>query len=351
MRRGAALPTAIAALGLLAPAMSAGHAEEPQAGGNVSNPVMSKRTAERALDFWTPQRMAEAEPLDMAPSTEPRARAPRTRTGGNAGLPDSVEPADPSDGVQRLVARAPRKPWKSFASGRPYTDTRLERVTVKIFFRQNGGSFVCSGTVVNSTSKDMVSTAGHCLSDGNGGWSDNVLVVPAYKSNKRTQKAPYGKWTAWETTIREEWLLWADSTQDFGYIRVNLDGKGRTIVDRVGGVGTRFHVNREKRVRTMGYPAAYPFDGNNQRVCGPHALAVASDDGVTGSGPAPMGAYCDMTQGASGGGWVTKIRKKPFQISLNSYKYVGGPRASKRIMYGPYFGDEAQSLFFFTADL
>ncbi|MGZ4730106.1 MAG: hypothetical protein ACXWB2_20520, partial [Acidimicrobiales bacterium] len=78
---------------------------------------------------------------------------------------------------------------------RPYTSAPA-RMEVKVFGKEGAADFWCSGTVVNSRSKRMVDTAGHCVSEG-GHYLRNIVVVPAYSSQcSGCKDAPYGVWSA-----------------------------------------------------------------------------------------------------------------------------------------------------------
>jgi hypothetical protein len=326
--------------------------------GNVhSSTVVGGRMAARTQTFWTPERMAAATPLDVAPAvtTLRRRTAPATPVTG-ADAPDADAPdADAPDVVQPTAGsgkadRAPRakrlkRPWKARPHKRPYS-TLLERTTAKVFFEQNGSLHVCSGTVANSPTKNMVSTAGHCLSDGRGTWSGHVMVVPGYSSKRaRSGDAPYGEWVARDLFTTTEWHVHGNILQDIGYIVVRRNA-GRRVVDAVGGVGTRWGLKRNKRYVARGYPADPPFNGWNQFRCGP-GRKTANDDPSRGAlpGPATMAIKCNMTGGSSGGGWTFKAANgRVFQNGLNSYTYEG----SRRRMYGPYFGGAAKRLYYFT---
>jgi hypothetical protein len=198
------------------------------------------------------------------------------------------------------------------ASARPYTNLP-DRLNVKIFFTgASGGNYVCSGTIVNSATKRMVSTAGHCVSDGLGRFHSNFIVVPGYSSQcNGCGDAPFGRWSARFVTTTTEWHSFSNFKQDVGYIVTN-DRNGVRIVDRLGGQGISFNAARSQ-------------------------LTIRIS--------------CNMTGGASGGGWlINQSGGLGFVNGVNSYKYISGPKANSNHMYGPYFGNAALQLFNFTVD-
>ena len=105
-----------------------------------------------------------------------------------------------------------------------------------------------------------------------------------------------------------------------------------TLNDRAGGRGLAFDTGRTMNVTAFGFPATAPFTGGRLWTC---ASAIVETD--TSISPATMGIDCDMTGGASGGGWVSGNDV----VSVTSYGYAG---ASDRL-YGPYQGAEARALF------
>lgn len=335
-------------LGLNTPVSSAEDPPSPaSSSGNVSSVPPTSAAAERLTaeteEYWTADRMESAKPLGLDVAAV-RARASRsfetapTTRGGKKG---SVPPAaGPAAGPELATEPLATKPWKARPVPKPYT-TQTERTNAKIFFTQNGYAYVCSGTVVNSKTKSMVSTAGHCVSDGQGTWSRNVLVVPAY-SSKRAGHRPYGSWVGYGLTARTEWHNRSNILQDYGYIITDPNRRGR-IVNTVGGKGTLWNASRNLRWAAYGYPAAYPFSGFSQMKCGANGR-IANDDPYFGTAPGPktIGLACNMKGGASGGGWLTK--RDRYQNSLVSYGYYGQGRR----FYGPYFGRELKSLFTYT---
>jgi hypothetical protein len=107
---------------------------------------------------------------------------------------------------------------------------------------------------------------------------------------------------------------------------------GTALTDRVGGRGIAFNSARNQNYQSYGYPAAPPFDGERLWRC---TSALQSSD--TDANPPTLGIGCDMTGGSSGGGWIVGSNV----VSVNSYGYDNQPD----VMYGPYQGTVAQSLY------
>ena len=107
---------------------------------------------------------------------------------------------------------------------------------------------------------------------------------------------------------------------------------GSTLNSVVGGRGVAFNYARDQFYRSYGYPAAPPFTGERLWVC--ESQYSHADPSTN---PQTMAIGCDMTGGSSGGGWVVGDSV----YSVNSYGYLTEPN----VMYGPYQGSVAQSLY------
>ncbi len=329
-------------------ATASSHRAAPPAIGNVSSPAATSpsfRTSAAAESYWTAKRMATA----IAPPVTTVSRSP---------VIGSVAPEPPV--VVGQLTTIPATPGTLPATKserlkakvtRPYTN-RPDRLNGKVFFSEGGVDYVCSGTVVNSTNKDMIDTAGHCVSDGAGSFVSNWVFVPGYASDPNKGNLgmyPFGIWTARELTTTTQWHYYANIKQDLGYGIVAPLGN-RHIADYLGGQGVLFNSPRNQVYSAFGYPQAHPYNGRDQRVAVSRWL---SNDSLLGNTPGPetMQISSDLTGGASGGGWVVGISSSTGLGQVaghNSYRYVGGSHTNARRMYSPYYGTEAQALYIYT---
>jgi hypothetical protein len=319
------------AIAATASLLLAASASAQTAGGVVTSGVLGTSNTDAVTSYWTPERMANAKPVTPgvsgAPSQSPGA--------GTDGAPANVPPAlggEPASGSAIAPAAAAQ------AVAKPYTDLP-DRLNGKVFFtKAAGGDYVCSGTIVNAENKSIVWTAGHCVAEG----GQNVfhrrwIFVPAYSSGENGT-TPYGVYSARELWTLTAWARTATLRQDLGAVVVNRINNVR-IVDRLGGQGIKFNSPRTQTYLAFGYPQASPFNGFLQWVCGSGLVNSELPPGV---GPATMRLSCNLTGGASGGGWLTGITRGNGSVtSVNSYKHTNDANS----MYGPYLGNEALSLF------
>ncbi len=295
--------------------------------------------------------MANAKPV--MPTVKKTSATASLATRTDRGAPVTIAPA--GRGGKTLAAPATASGTEQAIYGRAYTYpapfTRFEtfpasayrtypnRTVGKLFFSSpSGGNFVCSASIVNSENKDIVWTAGHCVSNGAGTFYGNWQFVPA----RRLGTNPFGVWTAREFWTLSEWHSFGNLRQDVAALVMNNDSSGVSIANRLGALGMQFNFSRIRSWNAMGYPAASPFTGERQYQN--IASYAASDTPSSRSGPDTIGMGNDLTGGSSGGPWIASYSAGGgFVNGLNSYKYI---RPSMPLeMYSPYFGNEALALY------
>lgn len=283
----------------------AGVAAADGPGTERSSVAASSQADARA--HWTPERMQRAVPaVELAPA--------------HAAVHRDVERGAP---VSVPGVRA----GKPVTSGKPQSGTAARDTVGKVFFTQGGVDYVCSGNAVASGNGSTVATAGHCVNDA-GTWATNWVFVPGYDHGA----APFGVWAATDLVSTDQWVQQEDISFDVAFARVVPDSGPGTLESVVGATGIAFNQARGLHVTALGYPAARPFDGQSLESCS----GTASPDTL--GGTLSQGIPCDMTGGSSGGPWFVDGGT---QNSLNSFGYT----TQKKVMYGPYFGQDAQDAY------
>jgi hypothetical protein len=259
----------------------------------------SARQIER---FWTPARMAAARPLEM--------------TVGRAGYPDVHL------GRRPLVATA------SYSLV-PTPETPPFAWNGRLFVVQNGEEGFCSATAIDSPSRSLVLTAGHCVNTGPedgkpGKWSTELEFVPGFNRGV----APYGTF-ALEGTPRAlpGWTTAGNPDFDLGAFLVAPNAEGVPPAEAVGGGATIVtDLGRAQRFETFGYPGTT----DQMRHC---VSGSAGQDPVTFGlpGPSTVGVRCRWAKGASGGGWLIDGGQEI--DGLTAYIEV----SAKHRTFGPYF--------------
>lgn len=260
------------------------------------SPVAADASA-AAPRFWTPTRMRSARPLDTevagsGPATDPLAVA------SFAPVPDPTAPPNAVNG--------------------------------RVFVRLGDSIAYCSGTAIDSASRRLVLTAGHCVNSGPRGrhrravWYRSVEFVPAYAGGV----APFGEFAAERGAVYAltPWIRSKNVAYDLGAFLTRPNAEGRSLADVVGGVRIASGLSRRQEFQTFGYPGT----GSRMQTC---SSPYIGDDLLTYRlpGPPTIGIRCHWTPGASGGGWL--IGEGAAIDGVTSY----GRRRDPTHTFSPYF--------------
>lgn len=297
----------IAVLGILVAAPPARAAERSHApAGSAAGATREAAAAARVRRFWTPERRHAARPLELVIDSR---GAPRLHPGRPA----------PAATASFLQVPAPKVPPHSF-NGR-------------IFLKQGNLLAYCSGTAIDSPTRQLVLTAGHCVNSGHEGghpavWSQYLEFFPALTAGK----APFGAFVAkrGHAYAPRQWTKRGNPDFDLGAFLVHPNHRGENVADAVGGgAAIALGLRRAQRFLSFGYP------GSARRMQGCRS-PYAGDDSLTFPFPGPptMGIRCHWAPGASGGGWL--IDGGAEIDGLNSYLHLG----NRSHTYGPYFDEE-----------
>jgi hypothetical protein len=260
-------------------------------------------TPRRIERFWTPARMAAARPLELTVGRDGRADlhlGPRRRpAGASYSAVDSPE--------------APPYAWNG-----------------RLYVRQGGKEGFCSATAIDSPTRRLVLTAGHCVNSGpkDGGpgvWSTYLEFVPGFNLGV----APDGTFAlSGRPRALPGWTEDGNPDFDLGAFLTEPNAEGVALADAVGdGATIVAGRGRHQRFETFGYPGG----SERMRTC---VSGFAGGDPITATlpGPSTVGVRCDWVPGASGGGWL--IDGGSAIDGLTSYITEGD---DKPLTYGPYF--------------
>lgn len=273
--------------------------------GALASASAEGATALRVRRYWTTARMASARPLDLV-----------VGRGGTA--PIRAGAPSPTAAASFLAVATPEEA--------PYS------VEGRIFVKQGNLRGYCSGTAIDSPTRQLVLTAGHCVNNGHEGgrtiWSQYLEFVPAYSSGR----APFGAFVAKRGAVYapRPWSRYGNSDFDLGAFLTGPNKRGLNVADAVGGGATiALDLPRAQQFQTFGYPG---FVKQMQSCRSPYT----GDDRLSFPlpGPPTQGIGCHWAPGASGGGWL--IEGGTEIDGLNSYLYLG----NRSHTYGPYFSQE-----------
>jgi V8-like Glu-specific endopeptidase len=253
--------------------------------------------------YWTPARMRSARPLDQI-IDGPSGRAPR-----------------PSEMASASFASVPNTTQPPF--------TAVGRVFLKV------GNFAgfCSGTAINSPSRQLVLTAGHCLYSILPGHSLPTAAryfdfVPDYSHGQ----APFGEFIGSKGFLPKPWLRNINENYDMAAVLTHPNTEGLNVADAVGGgIPIATDRARDQEYQVLGYPGG-PERKNMQECDG----RFSGDDRLTYplGGPPSLGVACYMGEGASGGPWLinegTEVGGITTYGHIKNFNHTFGPYFSKR---------------------
>jgi V8-like Glu-specific endopeptidase len=255
---------------------------------------------------------------------------------GDALLGDAaaVVPVGPVDlGLGSEEARRVNAQKVSNPKSKPY------RAHGKVFFTDGGLDYVCSGTSVESKTKSLVVTAGHCTHSSNG-YVSNFMFDPAFDHGP----SKFGEWTAKSIKTTPGWENSEDIRYDVGMATMDKRN-GKKLGNVVGSRGITFGKGRNLDYDVIGYPAEDPYDGKSMYKCDTKAEGTDHDQ----KDPEPTRVDCDQTGGSSGGGWVTNsgsvnsVVSYGYECTIPIPPLCDNPEEGK--LFGPYFGNEIKKLY------
>jgi hypothetical protein len=199
----------------------------------------------------------------------------------------------------------------------------------RLFVVQDGEEGSCSATAIDSPTRSLVLTAGHCVNSGPedghpGSWSSYLEFVPGFNLGV----APYGAFIlSGRPRSLPGWTRDGNPDYDLGAFLVALDAEGVALEDALGG-GARIvtDLGHKQRFESFGYPGGT----ERMRNC---VSGYAGQDPVTVTlpGPPTVGIRCRWAPGASGGGWLIEGGQEIDGITT----YLRTDE--KALSFGPYF--------------
>jgi hypothetical protein len=310
--------------------------------------AVSDRAAEhqRIVDFWTPERVAQAVPRDFVLDPD---------TG-------RFRPFAPPDGKGK--PKPPSEPPPAYTSAEWTGEGTVQSTTGKVLFQMGRSYYVCSAGLVDEGvgGRSVVLTAAHCVFDESGRdkpttpdddrFAQNWMFIPDYDSDPVALDAggsfcaqtPHGCWTAAALVVHTGYATAggfnATATRyDFAFAVLGVGGHDQlSQADSLGSQPISFDpvdTTESNTVFAFGYPAASPFDGKVLWYCSATVGLDPLNNDQTYRLP------CNMTGGSSGGPWFSPFSSgSGTLVSVNSYGY-----SSVEAMHGPIFNAATQALY------
>jgi V8-like Glu-specific endopeptidase len=230
--------------------------------------------------YWTAARMRSATPMKAIP-TPATGVTPELKALGAAGTTAAVA-GPPSAAALSSFKALPV--GASLTVGRVFFSNPVGTVNVSV------GNHSCSGSALNSGSKQLVITAGHCVHGGAGGaYYDNWIFIPAYDNGNQ----PYGQFAAKQFRTFNTWTDSSDFGRDVSMVTTYPNDSG-AVVNVVGGNGLAWNFPKSLPITILAYPVDPPFTGTDQQYCSGTTMDLGST----------IGLRCNFTGGSSGAPWL-----------------------------------------------
>jgi len=339
-----------------------------------------------AAAYWTPERMRNAIPMELlavppagaaVSASAERQLPPDARPGYSPGFPPGPGPKpDPTvryelteEQARALAAQpqtsppfsppalptdfsdyAPFQRWTWFGNYFTYPISTIG----KLFFVQNGTSFVCSASVI---ANNTIATAGHCVHDGSGsasGWSSSFLFCPSFTPSGCIR----GSWGFTFEAVSGNWFASGATDRDYGCVVTAMTGTifASPVGSITGATGRAWNFPSRQATFAYGYPQAAPFLGN--RIMATASTEWYEVNMTISDGLVSKYIGSDQTGGSSGGPWWLSLRHPdgsferpdtdgsldtdPFQAAAFPGPYINGVNSHKRCNAG---GCPAGSIF------
>ncbi len=210
-------------------------------GGDPVPPVVVHSSTRGTVEVAVAPAAVGGQPYNPGGQAEAAARLTERHPVGEGG-----SPAGPVERSRESIIGADGRTWLRGDTTR-FPNTALGRID----FRQAGGSYWCTGTLIDA---DTVLTAGHCVHDGLGdetGWSTRVEFTPGAEGNR----APFGSCGARELVTLPGWYSIGSEHQDLGLVHLDC-----TIGDTVGWFGYRAAPGPKGLTNVPAHVRGYPGD-------------------------------------------------------------------------------------------
>jgi len=294
-------------------------------------------------DFWTPERIRNAIPLEPLAVDEVGYEKALKATPMQAWEPAKMlsEPALPQ-------ANNPYAPYATSV-------TNKGRANGKLYFydARDNQEYHCSAAAMNSSSKRLVATAAHCIHAGGpeANWNYNIRFIPNYhwgdQPDGEFQWSEYNGYNGYYAWMPPDWITYGQimygpnayrgAKSDFVFITTNNNANGQRLVEAVGGHGLWTHNGGPLfDANIFGYPGNIAY-GQAMQACWGSTQSIQ------------RGIYdfsamydCNFGGGGSGGPWLdwynnaTGIGQLRSVTSFGNGSYIAGPIFYSNVV-GPLF--------------
>lgn len=245
------------------------------------------------LNFWTRDKMLQAKPMSL--------------------IMIDKDPLKKTSFINQTI-EVPKEDYSKL----PFESTG------KFFFTFNGESYSCTA---NSLDKNIIITAGHCVSDGRGSFFKDFMFCPQYYLGECRK----GKYPGNKVVTTDEWHRNFYLAKDYSFIKVGKNERNEELSMNVKPLKLVINLPRDQHCIALGYPSNIGGSEKMVQSIGKQSLGHSDFKPPTVRFPSMM------TFGSSGGCWSLN---NSFINSIVSY----GSSRDPNHFYGPYFDQDVEKL-------
>ncbi|MCI3905480.1 trypsin-like serine peptidase [Streptomyces spectabilis] len=289
--------------------------------------------------FWTPERMAEAKPVEEQQARDALAQK------------ELDQEAHQSEPKRERMLRSPSHTFKG-----------IKEVGTFYWARKAGNDFpdrydyrFCGGTVVPSPGKNLVVSAAHCFDSSD--QNENMIFVPKHSS---TDPKPYGMFPIKKGSIvKDPGYTGSKKSEenftgvDVAFLATQPRSDGKKLEDVVGSIPMGFSTGFKHTMHVIGYPYLYG-NGNYKPKQDPLSCTTPMKKFTTANARDSKGrlwrggtfseVHCDgYVGGTSGGPFIIAGSESPKVIGVTGGWMTGGHSANTS--YSSYFDNDVKRIY------
>jgi len=303
--------------------------------GNVPlDKYAQEELSQMVRDFWTPERMKSAVPVELKNSPNP----------AQEDFPPNHH--NTKESAEVILSLPASMDYRNEHKNKTISDPKNPNGKIYYYNHSTGVYHYCSGSSVNSESKRIVATAGHCVHGGMGNtWHSNWYFYPDYSEGQ----APYGGFPAVIYWVLPDWVNqfpWYQGIHsDIAFVTTDTNHQNLRVVEAVGGHGIMHGGSYNFHATIWGYPQIlgggqqlWSCSGNTAQLWQSGYAFVSSN-------------WCHFSEGASGGPWLYQydpITKEGILRGVSSWVFCRNssiPCNNVKNLNSPYFSDNVINLF------
>ena len=333
--------------------------------------------AQKVFDFWTPERIAQAQPRDLyidhrGLGYTKNKKGDFVPYGKNKEKYQPMRPGNGNGGGGGGGGKPGGGGGSPDVGNAEWTfDGAVQTAAGRLLYQFGGSYYVCSGTAAtdNTSGRSIIITAAHCVYDDTAKeFASNVLFIPnqadgGSATDTNCNNDPLGCWAPSFGVVEENWAnksFPANIPWDYAYYVVSDSGahsgagQGGALDQIAGNLPIDFGTqsvdlaNDDDTAADWTHGLGYSYDDDPNFMYCADNMTEKADYTLPGSNEAANWwiPVCDLSGGSSGGPWAQPMDQTTGTGSIMSVNSWGYTRKNLKGMAGPKLvGTTAECLF------